>query len=148
MGLFDFLFKKKSLTLEEADKLNDTFIAKNPIPKDDENSMMRQAAKLMSGQQFEDSIELYTKLAENYPANRGLYQSQIGAAYYFLADYNKAISFYTAALNNGADKGMMDDNIWEATEALFKQTGEKAHLDNYKLLFPEGNYVKKAEKLH
>lgn len=147
MGLFDFLFGKKKLTLEEADKINDKYIAKNPTPANDENGLMRQAAKAMSSKNFGDAVDLYTKLAEQYPSNKGLYESQIGAAYFFLGNFVKAIEYYISALYNGADKRMMDDNIWEATEELFHQTKDKNLLDNYLQIFPTGNYRKQAEML-
>jgi len=147
MGLFDFLFGKKKMTLETADKTNDKFIAKNPVPTNDENDLMRKAAKSMSSQNFAEAIELYTQLANRYPTNKGLYEGQIGAAYYFLGDYAKAIESYTSALHNGGDKNMMDDNIWEAAEAIYGQTKDKKAIEEYVIVFPNGNYKKKAEKL-
>jgi tetratricopeptide (TPR) repeat protein len=144
MGLFNNLFGKKKNTLEDLDKKNDDFIAKNPVAKDTENEMMRNASKLMTSKQFNESIDLYQKLANNYPANRGLYESQIGANYYFLGDYIKAIEFYMSALKNGADKNMIDDNVWEATEALYEKTNNTNFFKGYTLFFPEGQYVKKA----
>jgi tetratricopeptide (TPR) repeat protein len=147
MGLFDSLFGKKKITLAAADKKNDDFIAKNPIAKNDENEMMRNASKLMTSGNYAESLDLYKKLSENYPQNKGLYESQIGVGYYFLGDYNKAIEYYVSGMNNGGDKNMMDDNIWEATEALYNQTEDKSKLEQYKILFPNGNYKKKAEKL-
>jgi len=147
MGLFDFLFGKKKMTLETADKTNDKFIAKNPVPTNDENDLMRKAAKSMSSQNFAEAIELYTQLANRYPTNKGLYEGQIGAAYYFLGDYAKAIESYTSALHNGGDKNMMDDNIWEAAEAIYGQTKDKKAIEEYVVVFPNGNYKKKAEKL-
>ena len=40
---------------------------------------------------------------------------------------------------------MMDDNLWEACEALVKK-GEKAAEGRYLELCPKGSYVKKAQK--
>ena len=147
MGLFDSLFGKKKMTLEEADKKNDAFIAKNPIAKNDENEMMRNASKLMTSGKYSESIDLYKKLSDDFPQNKGLYESQIGAAYYFLGDYDNAIKYYVSGMNNGGDKRMMDDNIWEATEALYNKTKDKSKLEQYITLFPNGSYKKKAEKL-
>ena len=147
MGLFDFLFGKKTTTLSDADQANDRFIAKNPVPQDDENALMRSAAKLMSGGQFMEAVEAYAALAEKYPAKKGLYESQVGAGYYFLGDYAKAIDAYTSALRNGGDKNMMDDNIWEAAEALYGQTKDTAPVRAYLELFGGGSHKKKAGKL-
>ncbi len=149
MGFFDKLLgkEKESVTLKEADKLNDEFIANNPIAKDTEDEMMRQASKFMTSGNFEESINLYKRMAEEYPDNRGLYESQVGAGYYFLGNYEEAINYYVSALKNGGDEDMADDNIWEATEVLYKQTGDKSHLEKYLELFPKGNYQKDASKL-
>lgn len=156
MGLFEALFGKKKLTLEGADKKNDDFIAKNPLPQNNENEMMRNAAKLMSSKNFTESIILYEKLAEEYPKNKGLYESQIGAAYYFLGDYTKAVEYYISALNNGGNKSMMDDNIWEAAEAASKLdvliedgsiNSPNYLIKKYVELFPDGEYIKKAKSI-
>lgn len=147
MGFFDALFGKKKTTLEQADKKNDAYIAGNPTPTNDENGMMRQAAKLMSSQKFAESMELYTKLASEYPAKRGLYESQVGVGHYFLGEYEKAFETYVKAMENGADAGMMDDNIWEAAEVLYKKDGSKTWVEKYLQLFPKANHKKAAEKL-
>lgn len=147
MGFFDFLFGKKKTTLAQADKKNDAYLAANPVPANDENAWMRQAAKLMSSGQFAESAELYGKLANEYPAKRGLYQSQVGAAHFFLGEYEKALDHYVTALQNGADASMMDDNIWEAAEVLYKKQGTKTWVEKYLQLFPKANHKKAAEKL-
>ena len=156
MGLFDGLFGKKKLTLEDADKKNDAFTTKNPVAKNDENEMMRNASKLMTSGKFQESLDLYKKLSENYPNNKGLYEGQIGAAYYFLGEYEKAVEYYISSINNGGDKRMMDDNIWEAAEALSKleilmEDGSiinpKNLIEKYLEIFPNGSYAKKARTI-
>jgi tetratricopeptide (TPR) repeat protein len=147
MGLFSNLFGKKKFTLEDTNKKNDAFLEKAPPPNSDENAKMRTAAKLLSSGQFAESLDLYKKMAEDYPENKGLYESQVGANYFFLAQYEKAVEYYVSALNNNANKDMMDDNIWEATEALYNQTKDKTKIEYYLNLFPYGNYIKKAKKL-
>ncbi|WP_130736787.1 tol-pal system YbgF family protein [Flavobacterium sp. J27] len=155
MGLFNALFGKKKSTLQDLDEKNDDFIAKNPIAQNDENEMMRNASKLMTSGKFSESLDLYKKLSENYPNNKGLYESQIGVAYHFLGDYENAVAYYISSLNNGGDKSMMDDNIWEAAEAFSKlESQEKGSsttnttklIEKYWELFPNGRYAKKAKK--
>jgi tetratricopeptide (TPR) repeat protein len=147
MGLFSNLFGNKKTTLKEADKINDAFIEKATPAKNDENAKMRNASKLLTSGQFTESLDLYKKMAEEYPQNKGVYESQVGANYFFLEQYEKAIEYYVSAMNNDADKSMIDDNIWEATEILYKQTGDKTKIEYYINLFPNGNYIKKAKKL-
>jgi len=156
MGLFDALFGKKKNTLEDMDKKNDDFISKNPMAKNDEDEQRRNAAKLMTSKKFKESLDLYKKLSENYPKDKGLYESQIGAAYYFLGDYEKAIEYYVSSMNNGGNKSMMDDNIWEAAEAFSKleilmEDGSikdsKYLVEKYIEIFPTGSYVKNAKNI-
>ena len=147
MGLFDFLFRKNKMTLGQANKVNQEFISMNPEPKNDEDSLMRQASSAMTGKDFEKSIILYQKLVNDYPDNKGLYLSQIGAAYFFLNEFNLAIEYYVKARDNGADNNMMDDNIWEACEAIYKNDNDKTVIEMYLEYYPNGSYVKKAQKM-
>ncbi|MDC8002482.1 hypothetical protein POV27_00330 [Aureisphaera galaxeae] len=147
MGLFSSLFGKRKMTLEEMNEKNKTYISDNPNPKDDEDGRMREASVAMTSGQFEESAELYEKLAEDFPAKKGLYLSQVGAAYYFLKDFHTAISFYVTAKEHGADTSMMDDNIWEACEAIYNQENDKTAIERYLTHYPNGKYAKKAEKI-
>jgi tetratricopeptide (TPR) repeat protein len=147
MGLLDFIFGKKKLTLEEADKINDAFTNKFPDAKDDRDALTRKATKSLTSGNFNGAIEIYTQLSKEYPENNNMYFGQKGAAYYFLGEYGKAIEFYEASLKNNGDESMMDDNIWEATEALFKQNQNRTYLLSYIEKFPNGNHKRKAEKL-
>lgn len=147
MGLFDSLFGKKKITLEEANEENKEFISKNTEPKNDEDSLMRQASSALTNGEFEKSIELYKNLASDYPEKKGVYLSQVGVAFYFLNDFNKAIEYYLNAKENGADSDMMDDNTWEACEAIYKNESDKTALEKYLNYFPNGSYAKKAKKI-
>ena len=62
-----------------------------------------------------------------------------------IAFNQQAIVHYRLAAEHGMD--MMDDNIWEATEILYEQTGDAAHVEAYKTNSPNGAYLKKANKL-
>ena len=88
---------------------------------DDVNNKINLAARLMTSQQYELCIQAYEKIAQDHPAKQGTCESQIGVAYFFLGDYEKAIQFYKQALEHGADPEMMADNIAEAEEALAKK---------------------------
>ncbi|MEM9982459.1 MAG: hypothetical protein AAF734_08185 [Bacteroidota bacterium] len=150
MGLFDFLFgkkKNKTTTLEGAKKENEAYIKENPTPIDDEDGMMRKAASLLSSGEFKASMELYQQMAEKFPDKKGLYLSQVGANQYFLGQYEEAIDTYLQAKEAGFEESMIDDNVFEACEALYKQRNEKMFLEKYVSLFPNGNHLKKAHKL-
>jgi len=120
MGLFDFIFGKTKKDLESLDQINDELIKNNPGTADDEQAYLKRASKLLTSQHFKEAIQAYSEMCEKFPANKGVYQSQIGAAWYFLGNFEKAIDFYKQAKENGADASMMDDNIQEALDALKK----------------------------
>lgn len=147
MGFFDSLFGKKKMTLDEANQVNQSYTQQNPVPASNQNAMVRNATSLMSSRKFQQSAEIYQQLVDQYPENKGTYLSQIGACQYFLGDYDKAIEYYVAALDNGADRGMMDDNVFEACEAIFKGTQLPADIERYLELFPAGNHLRAAKKL-
>ena len=147
MGLFSNLFGKKKITLEQANDKNTEFIAKNPEAENNENALMRQASSALTNGEYEKSIELYEKMASDFPENRGLYLSQVGAAHHFLNDYNTAIEYYVKAKNEGADDNMIDDNIWEACEEIYKNNNDKTSIEKYLEYYPSGNYAKKAKKI-
>lgn len=147
MGFLDSLFGKKKMTLDEAHAANEQFNAANPVPGSNEQAMRRNAATLMSSRKFQESIDLYQRLVDEFPADKGSFLSQIGAGYYFLGDYDKAIDYYVQARDNGMMADMMDDNIWEACEAIYKKTQDKAAIDRYFALCPGGSHTKAANKL-
>lgn len=147
MGFFDFLFgKKKKMTLDEANEVNKDFVKKNPEAKDNENALMRQASSFLTSGRFEEAAKGYTELANAYPEKKGLYLSQVGAAYYFLKQYDKAIANYVESRNNGMDEDMIDDNIWEACEAIHERDGSTDTFNTYLKHCPNGSYAKKAKK--
>ncbi|MGB0680221.1 MAG: hypothetical protein ACPGUV_11210 [Polyangiales bacterium] len=85
---------------------------------DERTRRCNEAACLLVGQELDAAIAAYTKLMEDFPDERGAALGQIGAAYYFKGEYQRAIEHYEAARAAGADVDMMQDNIDEAKEAL------------------------------
>lgn len=126
-----------------AKKRREAFLAN--ATTDAESDAVNAAAGLMLDRKYVECIAAYAAVAEQYPERRGEAESQIGAAHYFLGDLHKAIEFYVLARTHGADESMMDDNLWEACEALVKK-GEKAAAQRYLELCPTGSSVKKAQK--
>ena len=162
MGLFNFFKKKqtaktettfgfvsedgkKGISMDKAQYLQEVFLS--TMQQDDMSAQFNAAAKLMMNQSYQGCIEAYSALAERYPDRKGDCQSQIGAAYFFLGDYDQAIENYLAARENGMDADMMDDNIWEACETLYKKTQDKTPISKYMEYCPNGSYAKKANKI-
>ena len=65
------------------------------------------AANLLLGGQYQASIDAYLQIAHQHP-------EQIGAGLFFIQQYARAIEYYEAAKQYGADPRMMDENIAEA----------------------------------
>ncbi len=135
------------MTLDDANKVNQQYAAQNPVPASNENAMMRQATSLMTSRKFQESIDVYQQLATAFPARKDTYLSQVGVGYYFLGDYVQAIDYYVKARDLGSNAGMMDDNIWEACEAIYKNTQDKAAIERYFTLCPNGSNSRAANKL-
>lgn len=145
MGFLGSLFKKTSTEadLDAAKQERAKFLAHTTTDKESDEA--NAASALMLDRKFVECIAAYEAFAQKYPHRRGDADSQIGAAHYFLGDFHKAIEFYVSARTHGADESMMDDNIWEACEALIEK-GDRAGAQRYLDLCPGGSYVKKAKK--
>lgn len=144
--MFDFLFVRKK-SLQEAQDKQEEFLKNNPEPKDTEDALMRKASYLLTSGNFNESLEIYKQLAEEYPTNKGLYLSQVGANYYFLGQYDSAIEAYILARDNGMNPDMIDDNIWEVCEERYQQTNDLFFIRQYLDLCPNPNHRKEANKL-
>ena len=147
MGFFRSLFgRKRSMTLEEANKKNQQYLSKVKAA-DEEEILVWQASNALTSGEFEEAVQRYLELAIKYPWNKGLYLSQAGAGYYFLTEFDKAIAYYLEAKQVGMDANMMDDNIWEACETQYNNTHNKTDIKKYLEYFPEGKHLHKAHKL-
>lgn len=147
MKFFDFLFGKDKLSLEEGDKIHDELYSKIKTPLSAESDLTKKAIKLLTSGKHAESIEIYMQLINEFPAQKNTYESQVGANYYFLGEFEKAIEYYTLSMQNGFSKSMSDDNIWEAYQALFEKSKDKSYLEKYIQKFPQGNAISEATKL-
>lgn len=155
MGLFDFLFGgKKSRTraqekhgLDDLDRQNREHIAANPELKDDEDALMREASSALTAGDFSKSLAIYSKMAELFPEKKGLYLSQVGANHYFMGNYDTAIETYVLSREHGMDASMIDENIWEACEQVYKEKNDPAIIESYLKHCSDGSFIKQANKI-
>ncbi len=135
----------KGISLKTGGKLQDQY--RKTLEEDDEDRAFNDAARILMDGDFQGSIDAYRAFLEKYPERRASVDAQIGAALYFLQDYDAAIEHYVSAREHGADEDMMDDNIWEACETLHNKTKDLNNIRRYLELCPNGSYVKQAQKL-
>jgi tetratricopeptide (TPR) repeat protein len=139
--------KGESLSKEEIVALRNKFLAEFDGDMKDEDQAINFAARLMDNEQYNQAIAYFSAIAIQYPHEQGLCECQIGAAYYFLGDYEQAIEYYLAAREHGMNEDMMDDNIWEACETIFQKTNDLSAIEQYLKLCPEGKYIEDAKIL-
>jgi hypothetical protein len=82
------------------------------------NDKINAAARLLLGGQHQAAIDAYLAIAQAHPEYTGLCYGQVGAGLFFLGHYERAIEYYEAAKQYGAEPKDMDDNIREARESL------------------------------
>jgi tetratricopeptide (TPR) repeat protein len=133
------------LSKEELQALRAEFL--NEVSQNPENYASNFASQLMMNGQYKECIAYYLAIAEQYPHKRGLSESQIGAAYYFLGNYVEAIKYYLQARDNGMNPDMMDDNIWEACETIYQKTNDLVAIEQYLNLCPKGKFIENAKIL-
>ncbi len=143
--LYTYVNEEKGFSKEEAQKIQEDFI--KGLNQDDESLAINSAAQLLMNGLYHESIEAHQKIMQKYSHTKSDCNNSIGAAYFFLGEFTKAIIHYKIALENGADEGMVEDNIWEAAEANYEKKGEQILVNEYINLYPNGNYKKKASKL-
>lgn len=131
-----------AFTEAEAKELRDRFLEE--MIQNDLSKAINDASRLMLDQKYKECIACYQAIAQTYPTEKAIAESQIGAAYYFLGFYAKAIDYYVMARESGADGAMIDDNIWEACTTIYSKTKNKRAIRKYLELCPRGNYLGKA----
>lgn len=105
------------MSMQEARELQDDVMSRM-VDEDSVSARINQAARLMTAGMYVEAIDAYTAVGEDFPEELGEAQGQIGAAYFFLGEYETALHYYQLAKINGADHDMMDDNIAEVLEYL------------------------------
>lgn len=136
---FAFITKPEvAPSLEMVEELKELFIENRETlaPSQD----FDVAVQLMESGAYQDSIEVYSMIAQKYPEMQGLCECQMGAAYFFMKKYEQALDFYLRARSNGMDTEMMDDNIWEVCNLQYEQYQQKGYLEKYLRNCPNGKY--------
>ena len=140
------LVNEQGISMETARRLQEEFLHIMETT-DDQSKQVNAAAKLMTNGAYQECIAAYTLIMEKYPNRKPDCEMNIGACYFFLADYDNAIEHYLISKNQGMDQTMIDDNVWEACEKAFAAKHDVSYINKYLQIFPEGTYQKKARKL-
>jgi tetratricopeptide (TPR) repeat protein len=130
------------LSHEEARAIQDA--AFDAMSDDDRNSPFNQAARLMTSKRYAEAIAAFEAIERDDPSERESTQLNIGAARFFLGEYDRAIEHYIAARDAGANAETIDDNVWEACEKLLASAADASSADavrqRYRTLCPDGKY--------
>ncbi len=113
----------QGVNLEEAAALQREAMARIDDSDLPVSQKINAAARLLVGGAFREAIAAYEEIMRLHPETTADCEGQIGAAYFFLKDYETAIDYYERALANGADPSMMRDNIEEAEQAIAERDG-------------------------
>lgn len=114
------------------------------IEKEDtaRKNLLTIASSLLNLGEHWTSIEAFEQIAEMYPEEEGNCENMIGANYFYLKKYKKAIERYLNALYLGENKEMIEYNIWESCTKLIEMNSNREELkkwkDVYYLHFPNG----------
>ncbi len=144
-SVYGFVAKEDQPDFEEAKRVRQELL-KNMNP-DEVSAEINKASGLMLNKDFEGSIRAYEAIMLHHPERKGTCLGQIGAAEFFLGHYEKALASYIESMEHGEDSSMTEDNIWEVCEVLYNKDSSKEWIEQYVGLYPEGRYVKKANKL-
>jgi len=119
-SLLSHLHSDPNMSEEEARALQDAFREEHGLSGGEVSDKINAAARLLMTGDHEGAIVAYTLVMKEHPEEQDTCEGQIGASYYFLGKYEKALEFYRAAKEHGANADKMDDNIKEAEEAIEK----------------------------
>jgi len=144
-GVNSFISGEGEPDFEPAKKIREELLKKTI--QDEVSIEINAAAGLMLNKDYEGSKSAYESIAIKYPQSKGKCLGQIGVAEFFLGNYEAALENYIESKNNDKDDEMTEDNIWEVCEVLYKKHGSSKAVDQYLNLYPEGRYIKKANKL-
>jgi len=129
---------------EEVKALQENFFKSFQAEDASPSNLINLAAQLSAKGLYQESIEAYEKLLERYPQSEADVHNGIGANYYFLRQYEKAIAHYLQAYDAGLHPEMADYNVWEACLALIENTSHPEEKKKWKRVyqknFPEGQH--------
>ncbi|PTY38747.1 hypothetical protein BGP77_11245 [Saccharospirillum sp. MSK14-1] len=114
----------------------------NPAGSDD---VFRVGGQLMVQERYDEVIVHYQQQLNQNPSTEdaALYQDQIGAAYFFKGEYQRALYHYQLAAEHPTSAN--DDNIWEVCEVLIQESGDTTLASAYLEHYPNGNHSKAAK---
>lgn len=125
------------LSMEAAQQLQSKFEDQIKDPQSTATDLINIAGKLLTGQRFEEAIELLEQVVERFPKEKGECLNTIGACHYYLQNYEQAIKHYMEALEEGGNQERVAYNVWESCEALIKSVEDRNEKMKWKFFFKE-----------
>jgi tol-pal system protein YbgF len=123
--------------------------AKGAAPTTPEE-MWSLAKTAFEASRFDESKDLFRKLAQQYPGHERADDAQYfrGEAFYKQSDFDGAIREYQRLIDKYADSSLADDALFRAAEAAFslKNCSEaRAYLGLLKQKYPRSTLIKSAD---
>ncbi|MDH5655084.1 MAG: hypothetical protein OEZ34_04215 [Spirochaetia bacterium] len=135
----------KGINSKAVKKMQDQLLA--GMHQNDMQKQFNAASQMLIQGDYEAAIKANQMLSEKYPEEKAECENSIGACWFFLNEFEKAISHYLISKEAGMDADMIEDNIWESAEAHYSKTANTNLLKKYLELYPDGSYRKDAEGL-
>ena len=108
--------------------------------------LLDSAMALMNNRKYQESMNIFLMMVDSFPESRGFYLGLVGTDYALQKKYDTSIEYFVKARDNGDDTSRVDDNIWLASKASYRQDKDLAHIKKYLTLCPSGNHLKEAKK--
>lgn len=105
------------------------------------------ACSFLAKGSYENAIIGFETIATTLPDRAAMCHNQIGAAYFFLGNYYKAVQHYLRALEKGFDAALLDYNVWEAAQAQHAESDDSDLIQLYAEKFPTGAAIEQAQEI-
>lgn len=125
------------LSLDRATKLHQEFLERLKNKQENKGRLFNLASKMMTEGAFREATSAFSKLAERFPDHAANSWNCVGACYFYLKEYEEALTYYKKALEAGAILKHIEYNIWETCAALVNVGEDRNEKMRWKFYYEE-----------
>jgi tetratricopeptide (TPR) repeat protein len=147
VNLMALVSKAHGLDAERAQELQARFLEGINAPEASVETAINIASQLSLSGAYREAIAAYEQISERFPNRSATCKNNIGAAYFFLGEYETALRYYVEAGEAGEHAQRIEYNIWEACAELVKlaqAAANDAEVTRWKAFYsehyPHGEY--------